>query len=154
MARYKELRYIDADALIGVLQEWRDPSSLNDGAGTPVGSILYDVIRHIEDAPTADVAPMVEVEALQEVNADLNESLRLAAEFNKDLQAEVKLWKGRAEAVFAAIPETRREFAREIFEEIEKIGIVTRATVRGEIIYNVSAEYTALKNKYTGGSNL
>jgi hypothetical protein len=54
------MRYIDADALIEVLQEWRHTSSLNDGEGNPVDSILYDVIRRIEDAPTADVAPRAE----------------------------------------------------------------------------------------------
>lgn len=53
-------RYIDANALIEVLQEWRDTSSLKDGAGNPVDSILYDVIRRIEDAPTADIAPRAE----------------------------------------------------------------------------------------------
>lgn len=37
-----------------------------------------------------------EIEKLQEVNADLNESLRLAAEANKDLNAEVEEWKARA----------------------------------------------------------
>lgn len=31
-----------------------------------------------------------EIEKLQEVNADLNESLRLAAEANKDLNAEIE----------------------------------------------------------------
>lgn len=54
-------RYIDADALIEVLQGWREDSAMYDGAGNPVDSILYDVIRHIEDAPTADVAPRAEV---------------------------------------------------------------------------------------------
>lgn len=36
-------------------------------------------------------------------------------------RAEVELWKGRTEAVFAAIPETRREFARKIFGEVRNI---------------------------------
>lgn len=82
-------RYIDADALIEVLQEWRDTSSLNDGAGNPVDSILYDVIRYIEDTPTADVAPRAEV----------NEAYWEGVEYgNKDGAALV---------------------AREIFEEIE-----------------------------------
>lgn len=58
-------RYIDADVLIEVLQELRDTSSLNDGAGNPVDSILYDVIRRIEDSPTADVAPREEVDRLR-----------------------------------------------------------------------------------------
>lgn len=37
-----------------------------------------------------------DIEKLQEVNADLNESLRLAAEANKDLNAEVEEWEARA----------------------------------------------------------
>ena len=37
-----------------------------------------------------------DVDKLQEVNADLNESLRLAAEANKDLKAEVEEWEARA----------------------------------------------------------
>lgn len=35
-------------------------------------------------------SPKAEIERLQEVNADLNESLRLAAEANKDLKAEIE----------------------------------------------------------------
>jgi cell division septum initiation protein DivIVA len=37
----------------------------------------------------ADVVPKSEVDKLLEINADLNESLRLAAEANKDLQVEL-----------------------------------------------------------------
>ena len=37
-----------------------------------------------------------DIEKLQEVNADLNESLRLAAEANKDLKAEIEEWEARA----------------------------------------------------------
>lgn len=55
--------------------------------------------------PTADVAPRAEVEKLQEVNADLNESLRLAAEANKDLQA--------------AIAEVRAEVARRFLRPLK-----------------------------------
>lgn len=54
-------RYIDADALIEVLQGWREDSAMYDDSGNPVDSILYDVIRHIEDVPTANVAPRAEL---------------------------------------------------------------------------------------------
>ena len=43
----------------------------------------------------------------------------------------------------------RAEVAREIFEEIKKIGLVTQVIRSGNIIYDVTAEYTALQKKYT-----
>ena len=43
----------------------------------------------------------------------------------------------------------RAEVAREIFEEIRKIGLVTRVIRSGNIIYDVTAEYIELKKKYT-----
>lgn len=43
----------------------------------------------------------------------------------------------------------RAEVAREIFEEIKKIGVVTQVKRSGNIIYDVTAEYTALQKKYT-----
>ena len=49
----------------------------------------------------------------------------------------------------AADVEPRAEVAREIFEEIRKIGLVTRVIRSGNIIYDVTAEYTALQKKYT-----
>lgn len=43
----------------------------------------------------------------------------------------------------------RAEVAKEIFEEIKKIGLVTQVIRSGNIIYDVTAEYTALQKKYT-----
>lgn len=43
----------------------------------------------------------------------------------------------------------RAEVAREIFEEIKKIGVVTQVIRSGKIIYDVTAEYAALQKKYT-----
>ena len=51
--------------------------------------------------------------------------------------------------VSAASVAPRAEVAREIFEEIRKIGLVTRVIRSGNIIYDVTAEYTALQKKYT-----
>jgi hypothetical protein len=51
---------------------------------------MDDALDALEDAPTADVAPRAEIDKLQEVNADLNESLRLACEANKDLDAKAE----------------------------------------------------------------
>lgn len=85
-------RYIDADALIEVLQEWRDTSSLNDGAGNPVDSILYDAIRHIEDAPTADVAPRAEV--AREIFEEIRDLIRFTMEpYSTTLYAKIEFEK-------------------------------------------------------------
>lgn len=43
----------------------------------------------------------------------------------------------------------RAEVAREIFEEIEKIGVARIVTFNGEILFDVTAEYDELKKKYT-----
>ena len=48
-----------------------------------------------------------------------------------------------------ALRHLRAEVASEIFEEIRKIGLVTRVIESGNIIYDVTAEYTALQKKYT-----
>lgn len=67
----------------------------------------------------------------------------------KTLRAEVELWKGRTEAVFAAIPETRREFAREIFDEIasKQITIVDHVGTMGVVV--LLKDIFELKKKYT-----
>ena len=98
-----------------------------------------DALNIIEDAPAADVAPRAEVEQLQEVNADLNESLRLACEANKDLQA--------------AIAEVRAEVAREIFEEIEKHGRKMQSSDFSGDFWDIAvlmSDIAELKKKYTG----
>lgn len=58
-----------------------------------------------------------EIEKLQEVNADLNESLRLAAEANKDLKAEIE------EKVKTAKAEAIKEFAVKLKETPIKLGL-------------------------------
>lgn len=45
--------------------------------------LIYDSLAHIK-------RQKADVDKLQEVNADLNESLRLAAEANKDFKAEIE----------------------------------------------------------------
>ena len=51
--------------------------------------LIYDSLALIK-------CQKADVDKLQEVNADLNESLRLAAEANKDLKAEIEEWEARA----------------------------------------------------------
>ncbi len=93
--------------------------------------------------PTADVAPRAEIDKLQEVNADLNESLRIACEGNKDLQAKVDRWRFGLEAVLEERAEDRAEVAREIFEEMDEILL--------PLLHEVSQVYiyVKLKRKYT-----
>lgn len=87
----------------------------------------------------ADVAPRAEVEKLQEVNADLNESLRLASEANKDLQVELQAMRGAANSYKMHY----ESLAMEIFEELDK-----------KIFHKIPDLYTLeiykeLKKKYT-----
>lgn len=96
---------------------------------------------------TADVAPRAEIDKLQEVNADLNESLRLASELNKDLQGKVDRWRFGLEAVLEERAEDRAEVAREIFEELDK-------NIFNHIPDLHTFEiYTDLKKKYTEGDH-
>jgi hypothetical protein len=83
---------------------------------------------------------------LYEVNADLNESLRLAAEANKDLQAVVDRLRFNLKAVLDERAEDKAEVAKEIFEELDK-----------KIFHHIPdlytfEIYTELKKKYTGES--
>lgn len=142
-------RYIDADALIENIKRdyCTDCNNYNGVRCRACGT--DDAFDMIENAPTADVAPRAEVEKLQEVNADLNESLRLAAEANKDLREVVDRLRFNLKAVLDERAEDKAEVAREIFEEINKIGVVRQVIRSGKIIYDVTAEYDALKKKYT-----
>lgn len=108
-------RYIDADALMEKIRKCEFELT-GRGIVYPAG----DVQSAIYWQPAADVAPRAEVEKLQEVNADLNESLRLAAEANKDLRAVVDRLRFNLKAVLDERAEDKAEVAREIFEEIER----------------------------------
>lgn len=99
---------------------------------------------------TADVAPRAEIDKLQEVNADLNESLRLASELNKDLQEKVDRWRFGLEAVLEERAEDRAEVAREIFEEIEKHLFVIAPIEEFDGWARIQlADIMRLKKKYT-----
>jgi hypothetical protein len=135
-------RYIDADALLEKLK-----LQYGEELGWQVTVNMSDVGMMIEDAPTADVAPRAEVEKLQEVNADLNESLRLAAEANKDLQAAVDRLRFNLKAVLDERAEDKAVVAKEIFEEIEEIrGEFLEGKITGA---DVIVKLFLLKKKYT-----
>lgn len=124
-------RYIDTDLAKEALTGWEtDPTD-------------EEIILTIDRIPTAAVVSKSELEQLQEVNADLNESLRLAAEANKDLQAEVDRLRFNLKAVLDERAEDKAEVAREIFEELDK-----------KIFHHIPdlytfEIYTELKKKYT-----
>ena len=107
-------RYIDADELYKATQ--KRIAEANEARMAVVDDEFLDLI---DDAFTEDVAPRAEIDKLQEVNADLNESLRLACEGNKDLQAEVDRLRFNLNAVLDERAEDKAEVAREIFEEIK-----------------------------------
>ena len=113
-------RYIDAESLIEVLQEWRFNSSLADVAGNPVDSILYDVIRCIEDAPTADIAPKAEVDRLR---------------FN-------------LKAVLDERAVDRAEVAIRVFEELKRY-IVTNFFLSNDDVDEIRKQIDKLEKKYT-----
>lgn len=115
-------RYIDADKIVFWIRYVSSNGMLCD---TDVRKVAFsDEIARI---PTADVAPRAEVEKLQEVNADLNESLRLACEANKDLQAEVERLQIEIQALnianekmYIANKESKAEVVKEIIGIIGK----------------------------------
>lgn len=129
--------YLDEDVLYNIVEE------MYKVAKGEARAAYSDVLDTICEMPRADVAPRAEVEKLQEVNADLNESLRLAAEANKDLQAEVDRLRFNLKAVLDERAEDKAEVAREIFEELDK-----------KIFHHIPdlytfEIYTELKKKYT-----
>ena len=135
-------RYIDADELYKATQ--KRIAEANEARMAVVDDEFLDLI---DDAFTEDVAPRAEIDKLQEVNADLNESLRLASELNKDLQAKVDRWRFGLEAVLEERAEDRAEVAREIFEELDK-------NIFNHIPDLHTFEiYTDLKKKYTEGDH-
>lgn len=83
-----------------------------------------------------------DIEKLQEVNADLNESLRLAAEANKDLNAEIERLKAEAEFDASEIKRTRiqRDSARtdaikEFAERLKDKARMPIGTLYGKMVY-------------------
>ena len=122
-------RYIDADALLekigkkkSEVGKARYPDGFNDA--------IARVRSMISKASTANVAPRAEVERQK---------------------VEIEALKIANEKMYSAIEKTKAELAMEIFEEIEKIRVVRKIIKDGEIIFDVTAEYAALKKKYTEG---
>ena len=86
-------------------------------------SSLTELINRICNLPTADVVP----------------------------KSEVERWRRNLEAVLEEIPETKREVAREIFEEIEKALNLSKCYGESGIYFehDIEADIAELKKKYT-----
>lgn len=94
-------------------------------------------------------------EKLQEVNADLHESLRLATEANKDLQAELDAMRGAANSYKMHY----KKAVHEIFDKIGKILYkhtkiaIKKNNIASEITIDYIGEDIAeLKEEYTKGA--
>ena len=74
------------------------------------------IIESVRDTLKLINRQKAEIEKLQEVNADLNESLRLAAEANKDLNAEIE---DLREIVFTDRTEAIKNLKAEAIKEFE-----------------------------------
>ena len=145
-------RYIDADKLLEKAEEieW-----FNESTG------FYDHINivhkyDVETAPTADVVPKSEVEELSGKYEDLKlkyaelqkDKDELIA-WSNDKKTEAERWRRNLEAVLEEIPETKREVAREIFEEIENF--IPRFKVGYFSYMSLTDGIAKLKKKYTEG---
>lgn len=91
-------------------------------------------IEILKDALALINRQKAQIESLQAVHADMTESLRLAAEANKDMQAEIKKlkgsrnrWKQIATDFDKASRETEKEIER-LYKEIERISKMTVET--------------------------
>ena len=77
------------------------------------------IIESVRDTLKLINRQKADVDKLQEVNADLNESLRLAAEANKDLNAEIeRLKKYNTDVAFKHYNDGIREFAERVINLI------------------------------------
>ena len=115
-------RYIDADKMVSKDNAYTTfPHDL-------AGCDDNDLVRWINEQPTADVVPKSEAEKLNkefdelaEEHSDLiveKDQLFVIAEMQK---IEIEALKIANEKMYAAIEATKAEVAREIFEEIEEV---------------------------------
>ena len=118
-------RYIDADKLLESLQEELDyyPLLYTREQNEWFDKGLKRALRIVKIFPTADVVP----------------------------KSEVERWRRNLEAVLEEIPETKREVAREIFEEIEKALNLSKCYGESGIYFehDIEADIAELKKKYT-----
>lgn len=153
-------RYIDADAL---------NLDIDLSKGSTVLDFALAVIKSVKEAPTADVVPKSEYDAVvSAVDNSTKEFLKLHDKYQEQksvverLQGQVNRLKKYDEerdiALHARlIAETREKVVREIFEEIERNSSYCVASHNGEEIYEtktytISAlKLAELKKKRTEG---
>ena len=147
-------RYIDADFLIEQLQPAKNSVWNKNDHSKSMSEMIEDFCTELKNAPNADVVPKSEVDKLKiEIEAlkIANEKMYAA---NKEQQAEIdsflesvdELQADKADVTYfkkQLIANAKSEVAREIFEEIERIGGVNN----GLFLYNF--EIAKLKKKYT-----
>jgi hypothetical protein len=121
-------RYIDADALLGNLKR-----QYGEELGWWCTVNMSDVGMMIEDAPTANVAPMEEVERLQTICDSY------IVQYGTVAHKEVLLKKERADT------------AREIFEEIESISSDFPLYGNTNTVILSERDLAFIKKKYTEG---
>lgn len=120
-------RYIDADALIRVLNAKADMAM-----GTPK-EVFFSVAKMVDYLPAADVVPKREVEELIRENESLAKTVNEASEFIRKLRSKVK--------------KSKSDVAREIFEEIDVLVDDWKHSHIQSIQF--IAELAELKKKYT-----
>ena len=103
--------------------------------GKALNSYREEVLKRIEDAPTADVVPKSEVEELSGKYEDLKLKY---ADLQKD-KDELIAWGGHITSAEKA------EVAREIFEEIEEL---LKRTCEKGYCGSISDLFAELKKKY------
>lgn len=136
------MRYIDADALIKKIY----PMGIGDGKYT----INAQAVKFaIDNAPTADVVPKIEVEIWKETTEKCEEAYEAwhrTAELNAQRIIELETEK---DALIKNYSECMKDYARGIFEEIEKI--MLDGAIGGKYPAKVinPDKYAELKKKHT-----
>lgn len=163
-------RYIDADELLKELQEELDFETpmYTEEQNKYFNSGLRCAIRDVKKAPTADVVPKSEVEALtielESERGSLNayktkhrnakvevENLNLEIERLQHILDSYALQYGTVMDKHIVVEKAREDVAREIFEEIDGITDLVAKGLIGELeFYDKIAE---LKKKYTESEN-
>ena len=123
-------RYIDADERLNSL-----PNDLPYKAS---------VKRVLMQAPDADVVPKSEVEKLEEYIDDLNDSKEHLCVMLEEAKQEADLLEQEKDALIKNYSTCMKDYAREIFEEIEK----HRDNIHGVVLL-LPEELAELKKKYT-----
>ena len=143
-------RYIDADALYKETEK-----KIKEANSYRMAVVDSEFLDLIDDADTADVVQRAEYEKLQEVNADLNESLRLAAEANKDMKIELDAMRGAANSLKIHYENARAEAIKEFAERLKEtpielglplLGLLTKSEIEDYFNHTLLQVRDAINN--------